>query len=90
MPQSNRMNLAIYEHLLAVNAGFDQVRRALAATSQAREFERGEIARFRALAEETRAAIASYLASVIELAETEKAGHLYKRRIARERTDETS
>jgi hypothetical protein len=90
MPQSNRMNLAIYEHLLAVNTGFEQVRRALSATAQNRRFERGEIARFHALAEETRAAITSYIASVIELAETEQAGLLYKRRIVRERTEETS
>jgi hypothetical protein len=89
MPQSNRMNPAIYEHLLAVNAGFEQVRRALSATAQTEGFERGEIARFNALAEETRAAIASYLTSVIELAETEQAGRLFKRRIARQRADET-
>jgi hypothetical protein len=90
MSQSNRMNLEIYELLLAVNAGFEQVHRALSAAAQISGFKRREITRFNALAEETRAAIASYLTGVIELAETEQAGRLYKRRIARERSDETS
>jgi hypothetical protein len=84
------MDLSIYEQLLAVNAGFEQVRRALAALAQRRGFERGEIARFGGMADEARAAIASYLTGVIEAAETEEAGRLFSRRLARERKDEIS
>ena len=67
MPQSNRMDLPVYEQLLAVNAGFEQVRRALAALGQREGFERGEIARFGAIAQEARAAIASYVTNFIEM-----------------------
>jgi hypothetical protein len=88
MPQSNRINLSVYEHLLAVNAGFEQVRRALAALGQRRGFERGEIARLGAMAEEARAVVSSYLTDVIEMAETEEAGRLSSRRLARERKEE--
>jgi hypothetical protein len=84
------MDLPVYEQLLAVNAGFEQVRRALAALGQREGFERGEIARFGAMAEEARAAIASYLTNVIEMAETEKAGRLFNRRRILERKDEGS
>jgi hypothetical protein len=88
MRQSNWMDLSVYEHLLAVNAGFEQVRRALAALGQRRGFERGEVTRFAAIAEEARAAIASYLTEVIAAAETQKAGRLSSRRLVRERTEE--
>ena len=84
------MDLPVYEHLLAVNAGFEQVRRALAALGQREGFKRGEIVRFGAMAEEARAAIASYPTNVIEMAETEKAGRLFNRRRVLERKDEGS
>ena len=82
------MDLPIYEHLLAVNAGFAQVRHALAALAERPGFERGEMARFSEMAEEAKTAICSYLASVIEIAETEDAGRLSKRRRARERKED--
>lgn len=88
MPQSNRTDLPTYKLLLAVNAGFDQVRRALSELAQTHGFEHREIVRFDRLAEEVRAAIASYLTGSLEAAETEQAGRLFKRRIARERKDE--
>jgi hypothetical protein len=88
MAKSNRMDLSVYEHLLAVNAGFAQVRHALAALAERRGFKRGEMARFDEMTEETRSAICSYLASVIEMAETQQAGRLPNRRRAREREEE--
>jgi hypothetical protein len=82
------MNLSIYEHLLSVNAGFEQVRRALAALGQREGFKRSEIARFGTMAEEARAAIASYLTEVIAAVETQNAGRLSSQRLAREPTEE--
>ena len=90
MPPTNRprMDLPVYEHLLAVNAGFEQVRSALAALAELPGFQRGEMARFGEMAEESKSAICSYLASVIEIAETEAAGRWSKRRLVRERKEE--
>src|SRR5437899_9601553 len=51
--------LAIYQHLLEINAGFEQVRVALAALDQSAMFDRGELKRFSALSAEARAALAS-------------------------------
>jgi len=82
------MDLQVYEHLLAVNAGFAQVHNALAALAERPGFESGEVARFREMAEEAKPATCSYLASVIEIAETKDAGRLSKRRRARERQEE--
>jgi len=82
------MDLPIYEHLWAVNAGFAQIHHALADLAERPGFERGEMARFREMAEEAKTATCSYLASVIEIAETEDAGRLSKRRRARERQEE--
>jgi hypothetical protein len=42
------------------------------------------------MAEEARAALSSYLTDVIEMAETEEAGRLWSRRLARERKEEGS
>jgi hypothetical protein len=84
------MDLSVYECLLAVNAGFEQARGALAALEQRRGFSRGEIACLGAMAEEARAAIASYLTNVIETAETQQAGRMSRRRLARERADESA
>ena len=80
--------LAIYQHLLEINAAFEQVRVALAALDQSAMFDRSELRRFSALSAEARAAIASYLAGVMETAETDEAGRLSRLRRARERTEE--
>jgi hypothetical protein len=50
------MELKVYEHLLVVNAGFDQVLRGLAGLRKHDSFRRREIDRFRALSKEARAA----------------------------------
>src|SRR5439155_5625246 len=82
--------LAIYQHLLEINAGFEQVRVALAALDQSAMFDRGELKRFSALSAEARAAIASYLAGVVETEETDEAGRLFRLRRARERAEEAA
>ncbi len=51
-------------------------------------FHRSELGRFRALAQEARASTNPYLAAVIESAETDEAGRLFRQRLARERKDE--
>ena len=92
MPRSTgpRVPLAIYQHLLEINAGFEQVRVALAALDQSAMFDRAELKRFSALSAEARAAIASYLAGVMETAETDEAGRLSRLRRARERAEEAA
>ena len=53
-------------------------------------FDREALERFSALAEEARAATASYLAGAIATVETSEAGRRFRKRIARERHDEQS
>ena len=72
-----------------MNAGFDQVQRALAALEENRWFDRNEMERCRTLSAEAQAVINSYLANVIETTESEHAGRLFRRRRARERRDES-
>ena len=93
MPRSTGLRgvpLAIYQHLLEINAGFEQVRVALAALDQSAMFDRAELQRFSALSAEARAAIASYFAGVMETAETDEAGRLFRLRRARERAEEAA
>ena len=81
------MTVRIYEHLAALNTGFDQVRRSLAALARYREFDRPTLVQFNERAE-ARAATNSYLASVIEAAETAEAGRRFGKRRAREEAEE--
>lgn len=82
------MELAIYKHLLEINAGFDQVLRGLAAISKDDTFLARELDRYSALAKETRAATNSYLTGVIESAESEEAGRRFGKRREREQRGE--
>ncbi len=82
------MKLEVYEHLLCINRGFDLVVRSLAALRKHGAFHQDELARFRALSQETRAATNSYLAGAIESSETNEAGRRFSRRKAQERSDE--
>ena len=82
------MKVWIYEQLLGVCAGYDQVQRALASLGRSSRFHRAELARFRDLAEESRAATISYLSAIIEIAETEQAGRCFGKRIAQEKREE--
>jgi predicted nucleic acid-binding Zn-ribbon protein len=80
--------LRIYEHLLQLNTGFQQVRNALVALSKEQQFDRSELRRFEESSEEARASINSYLANIIEGTETAAAGRLSSRRLKRERKEE--
>ena len=82
------MKLEVYEHLLRMNAGFDQAIQSLTALRKHSGFHGGMLARFTALSKETRAEANSYLASVIETGETKQAGRRFRKRKAQERLDE--
>jgi uncharacterized membrane protein YgaE (UPF0421/DUF939 family) len=83
------MKLQIYKHLLAVNVGFDQVIRSLAALRKHDSFHRRELDHFSALSKEARAATNSYLTGVLEQIETDEAGRRFGRRRAREQQEES-
>jgi len=82
------VKLDVYEHLAQINAGFDQAIRSLVALRKHGAFPRGALARFTALSKETRAATNSYLAGMIEAAETAEAGRRFRERRAQESADE--
>ncbi len=82
------MKAQIYKHLLRVNRGFDLVLRSIAALEKHSAFDRSELRRFRALSQEARAATNSYLAAAVESVETDEAGRLFRKRLAREKRDE--
>ena len=82
------MKLDVYKHLLRMNRGFDLVVRSLAALRKHGAFQQGELARFRALSQEARAATNSYLAGAIESSETNEAGRRFRERKEQERSDE--
>ena len=84
------MPLEVYENLWQLNAGFEQVRRALVSLARHRTFRASEVERLGAWLEEARAATASYLASAIEEAETNEAGRLFRGRRAREQAEEST
>src|SRR5438477_9622284 len=74
------VKLDIYEHLLRINAGYDQAIRSLAALRKHGAFHRSTLERFTALSKETRAATNSYLVGAIETAETDEAGRRFRDR----------
>jgi len=82
------MKLKVYEQLLAMNQGFDKVRRSLHALASCPAVDPGEMRRFQQLAAEARAATNSYLLEALGTLETDHAGHLFVRRRRRERNDE--
>ena len=55
------MKRRVYEHILGMNQGYDQVLRSLKALAKHPGLQRGEIRRFEQLAREVRAATNSYL-----------------------------
>jgi hypothetical protein len=82
------MKAHIYEEWCRVNAGFEQILDGLKALRKSRPFDAGEVDRFRDLVQEARTATNSYLAGVIERAETEQAGRRFRDRLRRERAEE--
>lgn len=83
------VKLAVYRHLFAVNTGFDQVIRALAALRKHESFHRRELGHYIALSKEARAATNSYLTGVLERIETEEAGRRFGKRRTREQQEES-
>ena len=73
------MKMAVYKHLLDINAGFDQVIRGLAALRSHDVFLANELDHYRALSKEARAATNSYLVGQIERDETAEAGRRFRR-----------
>ena len=86
--RSGSLKLNIYQNLLKINAGFDQVIGGLAALRKYGAFHRSELDRFSALSKENRAATNSYLVAAIEAVETDEAGRRFHKRLARERSDD--
>jgi hypothetical protein len=82
------VKLSVYRHLLELNAGFDQVIRALAALQEGGTFSRREVGHYSAVAKEARAATNSYLTSVLERIETDEAGRRFGKRRKRELREE--
>ena len=82
------LKLDVYEHLLRINAAFDQVAHSLVALQKYRQFHAGEMARLRKHSKETRASLNSYLVATIESAETGEAGRRFRDRLAQEKSDE--
>jgi hypothetical protein len=82
---SKGAKLEVFQNLFDINAGFDRVMSGLAALSQQPGFDRLQLKRLRALSAETRSDMNSYLASVIEAAETDEAGRLFRKRYRSER-----
>ena len=82
------MKVEAYLHLWLINRGFDRALKSLEVLREHPAFRRGEIDRLRNLAQEVQAAMNSYLVSIVEIAETDKAGRLFRKRVARERKDE--
>ena len=82
------MKLDIYQHLLSINAVYEQIIRSLAALRKYGVFHAGELARFSALSKETQAATNSYLVGAMEIAETTEAGRRFSKRLAQQRSDD--
>ena len=82
------VKLPAYHHLLNLNAGFDQVVRALAALGKHDIFLAKELGHYAALAKEARAATNSYILGAMERAETDEAGRRFGKRRAREQREE--
>ena len=82
------MKWKVYEHVLEMNRGFEQVRTSLQALAKYPGLQRGEIRRFEQLARETRAATNSFVLESLAKRETADAGRLFAQRRVREQKDE--
>jgi hypothetical protein len=78
----------VNKQLFRINRGFDAVVRGLAVLRDHGGFHSSELRRFRTLAQEARASTNSYLTAVIESAETDEAGRLFRKRIRREKAED--
>jgi len=78
----------VYFHLWMINLSFDRVVQSLDTLRRQPGFRRREVDRFRDLSEEARTGTNSYIAAVVEVAETDRAGLRFRKRLAQERKDE--
>jgi len=85
-----RERLIMYEQVQAMNSGFERVQLAFGELRRIRGVDRSELAVFVEFTDEARATALSYLTELIESAETECAGRLFRRRQARDREREGS
>lgn len=81
------MEKIVYKQLLRINRGFDDVLRALGVLREHGGFHPSEVRRFRGLIREVRASTNSYVTAVIESAETDAAGQLFRERTKREKAE---
>jgi hypothetical protein len=70
------MKRKVYEHVLEMNQGYDQVLRSLKALAKHPGLQPGEIRRFEQLTRETRAATNSFVLESLARRETADAGRL--------------
>ncbi len=82
------MKAQVYELVWRIHRGFEDAVEGLDALRQHHGFHRRELERFAALTKEARAATGSYLAAIIEQAETEEAGRRYRKRRFQEQREE--
>ena len=82
------MELDVYEELWRFNRAYQEAVSALRRLRQHPGFHRKEIDRSAALSKEVRATTNSYLASAIEMLETEEAGRRYGKRRRQEKQDD--
>ena len=78
----------VFEYVLEMNQGFDQVLRSLKMLAKCDGLQPDEIRRFEQLARECRAATNSYLLETLGRLETADAGRLFVQRKAREQKEE--
>jgi hypothetical protein len=81
------LKLDIFQHLLRINADYDQVICSLAALRKHGVFHSDELARVSASSKEARAATNSYRLSAMEIAETNEADRRFSKRLAKDRTN---
>lgn len=77
-----------YFRLWQINRGFARVLDSLDALRRHPAFRRRELNRCRAISQEARSLINSYLTEALEIIETNQAGRRYRKRLASERKDE--
>ena len=83
-----KRKVKVYEHVLEMNRGFEQVRTSLQALAKYPGLQRGEIRRFEQLARENCAATNSFVLESLARRETAAAGRLFVQRKAREQKEE--
>ncbi len=82
------MKEKVYEHVLGMNQGYEQVLRSLKALAKYPGLQADEIRRFAQMAREARAATNSFVLESLGRIETAEAGRLFAQRRVREQKEE--